>query len=418
MSNLRVLTLNHADVRGGGAAIAGYRLHLALTKAGIESSMLVGGKASHDDRVHELRQLRTVRRPIRAVTERLGLNELDGISAYGVQRRQDFRDCDVVHYHAIHGSWFSYPTMPTLTQAKPSALTLHDMWPLTGHCSFSFGCDRWKTGCGTCPHPEVFPAIRRDSTALEWKLKDRLWAHSRLTIVSPSTWLADIARRSMLGRFDIEVIPHGLDTEVFAPRDKVAARAALGLPADEPVMMFAAASVNDRRKGADLVIDAVRALPPSLRDQMIVVIMGDQGPQMKSALIGAGARVADFGFVPSDDLKAVLYSAADVFVFPTRADNSPLVVLESLACGTPVVAFDVGGISDMVRPGQTGSLAAPGDVESLTTELAALVEEPDEARRLGRNARQMAVTEFNEALAVQRHRRLYHRLLGSDEVSP
>ncbi|HWG72581.1 MAG TPA: glycosyltransferase [Acidimicrobiales bacterium] len=407
----RVLIINHADV-GGGAAIAGYRLHEALLQAGIASSMLVGTKGSHDETVAQLRAWRTVRRPLGAITKRLGLNELDGIGAYSVSRRQDFRSCDVVHYHAIHGSYFSYPVMPSLTKAKPAVISLHDMWPLTGHCSFSFECDRWRAGCGRCPHPEAFPSIRRDATAIEWRLKDRLWDASRMTVISPSAWLADMARESMLGRFEVEVIPHGIDTETFAPVDRSAARAALRLPPEGPVIMFAAASVTDKRKGADLVPGVLDRLPARTRRRCVVVLMGDRGPELGDTLRAAGYRVADFGYVASDNLKAALYSAADVFVLPTRADNSPLVVLESLACGTVVVAFAVGGVGELVRHDRTGLVAPAGDVEGLALCLSAVIDDAGLRSRLGDSAREMVLAEFTYKLAAERHRRLYDRVIG------
>jgi glycosyltransferase involved in cell wall biosynthesis len=409
--NPKVLLVNHAD-GGGGAAVAAHRLHVALRRAGVDSSMLVGTKTSHDVWISQLRQWRMVRRPIRAVTDRLGLNELDGIGAYTVGRRDDFEAADIVHYHAIHGSWFSYPVMPLLTRQKPSVMTLHDMWAFTGHCTFSFECGRWQSGCGHCPHPEAFPSIRRDATAVEWKFKDRVWSGSRLTIVSPSEWLAALARRSMLGRFPVTVIPHGIDTEVFRRIDPVAARTALRLPLDDPIVLFAASSVADRRKGADLVTSTLKGLPEPLRKRTTVALLGDGGPQMAAQLGETGCLVADLGYVASDRLKAVIYSAADVFVFPTRADNSPLVVLESLACGTPVASFDVGGVNELVHAGVTGLLAEPEDVVDLAVQLRRLLEDADLRGRLGDQARQTVVREFPQDLAADRHRQLYAELLG------
>jgi glycosyltransferase involved in cell wall biosynthesis len=380
--------------------------------------MVVGTKNTSDGDVAQLGSWRTVRRPLKAVTERMGLNELDGIGAYGLVHRDDFAAADLVHYHAIHGGWFSYPAMPRATKAKPSVLTLHDLWPLTGHCSFSFECDRWRHGCGSCPHPEVFPAIRRDATAVEWRVKDRVWAASSLSVVTPSAWLATIAAQSMLGRFPVEVIPHGIDTDVFAPTDRATARAALRLPVDQPIVMFAASSVADRRKGSDLVLGAVDALAPTTRKALTVILMGGHGEAMSARLVDAGCQVADFGYVASDRLQALLYSAADVFVFPTRADNSPLVALEALACATPVVSFDVGGVAEMVRHGVTGLLAPAGDIGALTEHLTTLLEDTSLGAELGHQGRSMVIEEHNEPLAARRHLELYARVLDRPGALP
>ncbi len=408
----RVLTVNHADTGAGGTAVAGYRLHRSLLDQGVDAHLIVGHRAGHDETVEQLRAWRTLRRPLKAALRRGGLNELDGVSAYTLRRHPAFRAAQVVHYHAIHGDYFSYPAMAALTAAKPSVLTLHDMWPLTGHCSFSFECDRWRTGCGSCPHPEVFPAVERDSTALEWRLKDRVWGASSLTVVSPSRWLADVARDSMLGRFDIEVIPHGIDTSTLRPVGRDAARQALGLPLEGPVLLFGAAFVADRRKGPDLFLEALAGLADTRRRSVTVALMGHWGRALGGQIAELGCSVADLGFVGTDRLKAVVYSAADAFVFTSRADNSPLTILESLACGTPVVAFDVGGVGELVRDGVNGLLAPAEDPGALSASLASLLGSADLAARLGAAARARVEEEHPATLAARRHLELYESVAG------
>lgn len=403
----RVLTVNHADAGAGGTAVAGYRLHRSLLERGVDARLIVGNRTTHDDSVEQLRAWRTLRRPLKAALRRVGLNELDGISAFSLSRHPSFLAAQVVHYHAIHGDYFSYPVMAHLTGARPSVITLHDMWPLTGHCSFSFGCGRWRSGCGSCPHLDAFPAVERDATALEWRLKDRVWAASRLTVVSPSRWLAGLARDSMLGRFEVEVVPHGIDTSTFAPVDRGAARRALGLPVDAPVLLFGAAFVADRRKGPDLFLNAVAKLPERHREATTVALMGHWGRSLGAEISKLGCAVADFGFVGTDRLKSVVYSAADAFVFTSRADNSPLTILESLACGTPVVAFDVGGVGELVGDGTNGLLAPPEDAEALSGAIATLIETPELAARLGSAARSRVESDHPEELAARRHIELY-----------
>lgn len=416
---LRVLLLNHADIVGGGAAVAGFRLHRSLLTAGVASTLLVGTKASTDPTVTELAQPPLVRRSLRKLGHEVGLNELDGVGAYGLHRSPLAQRADVIHAHAVHGSWFSYPAMARLSRRTPTVLTLHDMWPFTGHCSFSFECDRWRTGCGRCPHPEVFPAVKQDATAVEWRLKKAVWARSRLVVVSPSRWLAGLAAESMLGRFEVRVIPHGIDTAVFAPRPRDACRAALGIAPDRTALMFTAASLSGAaggdaadRKGADLLLAALRAAPPLLRERCSLILMGGQAEVMASTLRADGYDVAEVGYVVSDPLKSFVYSAADLFIFPTRADNAPLVVLESLACGTPVASFDVGGLAEMVRAGQTGTLATAADVAGFTAAIVELVEDPARLAAMRQTCRAVVEAEHGEARAAARHIELYEALLA------
>jgi glycosyltransferase involved in cell wall biosynthesis len=309
--------------------------------------------------------------------------------------------------------------MARISRTTPTVLTLHDMWPFTGHCTFSFGCDRWRTGCGSCPHPEVFPAVKRDATAVEWRLKEAVWARSRLAVVSPSRWLAGLAAESTLGRFAVHVIPHGIDTAEFAPRPRDVCRSALGIPEGRVALLFTAASLTGAaggdaadRKGADLLLAAFRLVPPELRERCSLLLMGGQGQAMAGALRSDGYHVIDVGYVVSDPLKSFVYSAADLFVFPTRADNAPLVVLESLACGTPAATFDVGGLADMVRPGATGTLAPAGDVAALTADLVALIRDPDHLAGMRPACRALVEAEHPAALAAARHIELYESLVA------
>ncbi len=416
---LRVLLLNHADVGYGGAAVAGFRLHRSLLAAGVDSTLLVGTKASSEPTVSALNTPPIVRRPLSKLGYEVGLRGLEGLGSYRLLRSPLVGEADVIHAHAVYGSWFSYPVLAPLSRRTPMVHTLHDMWTFTGHCSFSFGCERWRTGCGHCPHLDVAPKVRRDATAVEWRLKDALWSHSRLVIVSPSRWLAELAEQSMLSRFEVRVIPHGIDTDEFSPRPREACRAALGIGPGRTAVLFASASLQGAegidpadRKGADLLLAALRAVPPALRADCTLLLMGGGGQAMATVLRAEGYEVVDIGYVVSDPLKSFVYSAADVFVFPTRADNAPLVVLESLACGTPVASFDVGGLGEMIVPGTTGTLAPAGDVAHLTADLVALLEDPVRLAAMRPACRTLVETEHPAALAAARHIALYRELAG------
>lgn len=415
---MRVLQLNHADVVGGGAAIACYRLHTSLRRFGVDSRLCVGTKASADETVEVLRQPRGARRALVKVGHELGLNELGGIGAYQLAHSDAVREADVVHAHALEGGWFSYPAMIRISATKPTVMTLHDMWPLTGHCSFAYDCGRWRSGCGRCPHPDTFPSVKRDATWVEWRLKKAVWTRSDLTIVAPSRWLAEEAATSTMGRFPIHHVPLGIDEEVFAPQPRDARRDELGIPEGNLALMFAAASLGlsrsgeINRKGSDLLLAALEALPQGVRQTSSTILMGASGAAMGARLRDGGFHVVDAGYVPDDAEKAALYGAADVFVCPTRADNSPLVVLEAMACGTPVAAFDVGGVSELVRHGDTGMLVAPGDVIALGDALVTAAQDREALHAMGRRARALIELEHREALAVDRHRSLYEELVG------
>ena len=152
----------------------------------------------------------------------------------------------VLHLHNLHGGYFDLRALPALTARIPTIITLHDAWLFSGHCAHSLSCERWETGCGSCPALWTYPAVPRDRTAANWERKRALYDRSRLYVASPSTWLAERAKRSILSRAmrDLRVIPPGIDLTTFKPADRANARVALGLDPARPVALTFAAALQ------------------------------------------------------------------------------------------------------------------------------------------------------------------------------
>jgi glycosyltransferase involved in cell wall biosynthesis len=208
---MKVLQINQSDL-SGGAAIAGYRLHQGLLAQGIDSKLLVGRVTTKDDLVKPVPSKGILDRRLSRLSSKLGLNYVNLISSFNILKNSWYQEADILNFHNLHTGYFNYLATAKLTEAKPAVYTLHDMWSFTGHCAYSFDCDRWKIGCGKCPYPDTYPKIRRDSTDWEWKLKNWVYSKSNLTMVSPSRWLAQQAKQSMLNRFAIHYIPNGINT--------------------------------------------------------------------------------------------------------------------------------------------------------------------------------------------------------------
>jgi len=404
---MKILHVNQSDI-SGGAAIAAYRLHQGLLAQQVESHLLVGKVTIKSDRVAEIPRSRRVEAQLARLTNELGLNYLNHINTFGVSKHSFYKQSDILNFHNLHTGYFNYLAIPSLTKTKPAVFTLHDMWSFTGHCAYSYDCDRWKTGCGQCPYLEIYPAIRRDNTHLEWKLKDWVYSQSNLTIVTPSRWLTEQAQQSMLNRFSIHYIPYGIDTELYQPLDSEQCRAVLGIPTHKNVLMFGAESLSDNRKGGDLLFQALSCLPDALKADTVLLMIGSNSESISKAI---GMQTIELGYVGSDRLKAIAYSAADLFIFPTRADNLPLVLQESMACGTPMVSFKVGGVPDLVRPGITGYLATPEDADDFSIGIVQLLEDEALRDRMGRNCREIALEEYPLKLQAQRYLELYRQLL-------
>ena len=409
---MNILQVHGIDAGTGGGPIAMLRLQEGLRKAGVHSRILCPAPA-HTDSV-AIPRVRLEGR-LRAVCSRLGLNEVDSLGAFRVRHLPAYADADLLHLHCLHGGFFNYLTLPRLTKAKPAIYTLHDMWPFTGHCVHSFDCERWESGCGRCPYPQMPNAVRRDATWWEWKLKNWSYRRSNLTIVVPSTWMYRLARRSMLKDFHIQHIPHGVDTDMYKPLDPEVSRAALGIPPGKKVLLYMVRRMDPSHrvawmKGADLLVRAVQQMPASLKRETMLLLVGEGGEALARKLDIAATPL---GFVVSDRLKALVCSAADLLVLPSRAETFGLVLIESMACGTPAVAFSVGGVTDLVRPGITGFLAEPEDAKGLSEGIVQLLEDANARASLRLHCREIAVKEYHVDLYVNRHIALYQDALQS-----
>lgn len=406
---MNILHVNNSDI-SGGAAIAGYRLHQGLLSQGVNSRILVGSSVmTGSDRITAIpTEHSLMEKLLFHFTWSLGLNNVNCISTFNIPKHTFYIEADVLNFHNLHLFYFNYLAIPLLTKSKPAIFTLHDMWSFTGHCAYSYDCERWKTGCGKCPYLNTYPDVKIDNTRLEWKLKDWIYSHSHLNVVTPSTWLAEQAKQSILNRFPIHHIPYGIDTDVYQPLDPEQSREQLGIPIGKKVLMFGAVSLDDNRKGGDLLLLALSSLPASLKAETMLLTIGNSG---KAIAKEAGIATLNLGYVSSAQLKCTAYSAADVFIVPTRADNLPLVLQESMACGTPMVSFKVGGVSDLVRPGITGYLAKPEDTKDFCKGIVQLLEDQNLRAYMGQQCRTIALEEYSIELQAKRYIELYCQVL-------
>lgn len=406
---MKVLHINQSDI-SGGAALAGYRLHQGLLNQNIDSRLLVGTARTDDDRVSTFPRRLRLENQVSRFTRYLGLNYLNCVSSFEVQKDCVYQEADLLNFHNLHTGYFNYLAISSLTKRKPAVFTLHDMWSFTGHCAYSYDCERWKIGCGQCPDLNIYPSVSRDNTHLEWKLKDWTYKFSDLAIVTPSRWLTKQVKESMLNHFPIHFIPYGIDTEAYQPLEASQCRSLLDIPVRKRTLMFGAESLKDFRKGGDLLIKTLATLPESLKAEIILITLGNGGETIAKTL---GIQTLNLGYIGSDRLKAIAYSAADLFIFPTRADNSPLVLQESMACGTPMISFKIGGVSDLVRPNITGYLAAPEDTQDLCNGVMQLLEDQNLRERMSQQCRVIACAEYSLELQAQRYIELYSQLLKS-----
>jgi glycosyltransferase involved in cell wall biosynthesis len=410
---VKILHLNLSDYSAtGGTGIGMHRLHTALKRAGHQSKILCLVKQfQEEDSIYLDRSLliKGIERLLQKAERPWALPESSRVlSALSLKNHPLYQEADVITLHCIHENFLSYLGLPWLTQ-KPTIYYIHDMWAFTGQCHYSYECDRWQIGCGSCPH---LGTLKRDNTRLEWKLKKWAYDRSQLHIVTNSQWTQKRVRQSMLKQFPAFHIPHGLDTDIYSPYNAADCRKILGLPLDKKILMFGSLGLQDYRKGGDLLVAVLRGLPESVKAETVLMTMGRQ-----ESLPGAvDLPTFNYGFVEDDRLKAILYAAADLFLFPTRHETFGLVSTESMACGTPVIAFDVGGVSDGVRPEVTGLLAAAENVAEFRDCIVQLLADGALRDKLSRQCREIALNEYAFDLLAPRHVEVYQQAMRSHQV--
>ncbi len=386
-----VLQVSPRDVFGGAESVA-WNLAEGARRRGLQSWLAVGHKTSRDANVFAIPQpvesygfwgrfwLRTHARfrnsrrrgayrmatisrwlaePMRAWERRNGIEDFRFPGCSKLLQLGPLQP-DVIHCHNLHGGYFDLRLFPGLSPQLPIVLTLHDSWLLTGHCSHSMECDRWKRGCGSCPDLTLYPAVARDATAHNWRRKRNIYAASRLYVATPCRWLMDRVERSMLaaGVVESRVIPNGVDLTVFCPGDRYDVRSRLDLPHDARILLFAANQWirESRAKDYATLRDAVSQIGTRMPGRRVIMVaLGETAPNER---IGN----ADIQFVPFQKDPAVVadfYRAADVYVHSAHVDTFPTTILEALACGTPVVATAVCGIPEQINGWRTEATANP-----------------------------------------------------------
>jgi len=434
----RVLQVSTADLGGGAERIA-VDLHAAYADAGWSSRLMVGHRHGDlpgvlaipgDEARHPVARAGVaVAGRLRPAAPRLA-TVVAGASqplrtVHRLQGREDFAypgsravveaaaDADLVHAHNLHGRYFDLRLLAELSRRAALLLTLHDAWLMTGHCAHSIDCDRWRTGCGSCPDLTLYPSVARDATAANYRRKQRIFGSSAgIRVAAPSRWLLDRVQDSMLAEHlvDARVIHNGVDLATFAPRPTEAAKAALGLPADQPMVLGVGTGLRANAykdyptlEAALRVVGDDPAAPPTH-----VVLLGDNHPELRLGTV----TVRFVAGVIGDAAVSGYYDAADVVVHAARSDTFPTAVLEALASGVPVLASAVGGIPEQVGTGAEagGRMVPPGDPAALAQGLAGLLADPAGRRAFGAQARRLAESRFD----VRRQHAAY--LAWADEI--
>lgn len=410
---MKILHLSTSDIDNGGARAA-YRLSQGLQSLGCSSQMLVRAKFSADNMVISEKSLLTKLGPtMSGLPLRLYPKYTSGMFSPQwfpdvVASRATQINPDIINLHWVCNGFLRIETLAKFQ--KPLVWTLHDMWTFTGGCVYTQECENYKQSCGNCP--QLGSDRQNDLSNWVWQRKEKAWKNLNLTIVTPSHWLAKCAASSsLLKDTRIEVIPNGLDTDKYKPIAKSVARSILGLSEDKQLILFGAMNATgDSRKGFNFLQSALQNLSQSgWGENVELVIFGSSKP---SNHIEFGFNSHYLGKLSDDISLALVYSAADVFVAPSMQDNLPNTVMEALACGTPCVAFDIGGMPDMIDHHQNGYLVTPFEIDDLVQGIIWVLEDQERHQKLQHHARDKSLREFANEVQARRYLSLYEDITG------
>lgn len=411
---MRVIHLSYSDAIGG-ASKAAYRIHRALIEVGVESRMWVNRgilgdqtvesfAAAKMEKIRLFLQTQVGRLPnLLLKTKNLNTHSAQCINSNWVERINS-SDADLVHLHWVQEEMLSIEDIGRIK--KPIVWTLHDMWAFSGaeHYSEDY---RWRDGYHKSNRPAYESGF--DLNSWTWRRKKKAW-RSPMQIVAPSEWLGKCVKESsLMGSWPVEVIPNCIDTECWRPITKPMARELLKLPANVPLVLFGAiGGGKDSRKGFDLLLDALNCLNKSENKLNIeLVVFGQLAPKKP---FNINHPIHYLGHLYDDISLQILYSAVDTIVIPSRQDNLPNTGLEALACGTPVVAFEVGGLQDIVIHLKNGYLAKKFEPKDLARGILYIIDN----LKLGNfsdSARLKALANFENNIVASKYREIYEEVL-------
>ena len=425
MSNQPLKVLSVCTSLGGGAGRAAYRIHQGVRNLGVDSQMLLKGGKNNDPYIitldefvphnifykafdwtrnkvkNKIQHFQWNRYPNR---DNNFMSDLRSTDIHGALKKLDY---DVLHLHWINQRFLPLEELPT---DKPIIWTLHDSWPFCGICHYFFKCDGYKQQCGCCPllHSER----NNDLSNRIWQKKARIYKKLNLHIVSPSRWLADCAKQSsLLGQFPVSVIPNCLDVTEFRPlQDKEFSprwRKFQEKRFEKPFILYGAMNAaTDKRKGFANLLSALKKLESQdICNDVELIVFGAEKSELN---INIHFPIHYVGYVYDTQELVSLYNLADVMIVPSLTENLSCAVMESLSCGTPVVAFNIGGNGDMIEHKKNGYLAQEKDDSDLAAGILWCLKN-NVNNRLGLAGREKVLHDYTFDVVCRKYTELYQK---------
>ena len=397
---MKIVILNTSE-RTGGAAVAAGRLGKALEQAGIQVDKLV----RKDTWLNRFRFY--WERLIIFLCNHLNRKNLFAVSiantGMDLSGHPLVKDADIIHLHWINQGFLSLKDIEELVKLnKPIVWTMHDLWPATAICHYPGGCEKYISNCYQCPMLKRNPFF--DLAASVFKEKGKIGL-SKITFVGCSRWLSGKAKKSYLLRDKTVLsIPNPIDTEVYHPMDQDMTRELLGLPSGKRLLLFGALNVTDKRKGIDYLIEALRKIE---KQDVELVVFGQAKDDIRDLF---PVSIHSMGYLSDESKIVALYNAVDMFITSSLEENLPNTIMESMACGTPCVGFEIGGIPEMIDHKINGYVASYKDASDLANGIRWVLEHEDQ-QALSDACVKKVQENYTEEVVAKQYMALYKHLL-------
>ncbi len=314
---------------------------------------------------------------------------------------------DLIHLHNLHGYYLNLSFVNFLKKMSiPVIWTLHDGWSMTGRCAYCFDCEKWEVGCGNCPDLSLYPKTFIDTSSFMWKKKKNYFLSGwNPIIICPSQWLADRVKESYLKEYQVKVIPNAVDIGAFKSKNKNTIRKKYGIPIGKKVILCLAADLEDERKGVKYFFESLKYITAN---NWMVVTVGKVTNYDKIKEIDI--EIKQMGYINDKDEISDVYNIADIFCISSLDDNFPTTVLEAMACGIPVVGFNVGGIPEQVTE-ECGIIVKSKDVKALGKAMERLLANDEMRKNFGENCRKRVLQNYSIEKFTDDYVGLYNEVL-------
>lgn len=413
---MHVLIVNTSE-RIGGAAIAANRLMEALKANGVKARMLVRDKQTSSMTVSSIPSSWLL--PLKFVWERFVIFLANGLKKRNIFQVDiantgtditdsfEFEQADIIHLHWVNQGFLSMKNLKKIADSgKPVVITMHDMWYFTGICHYSGNCHKYEVGCNHCPLL-TNGGYGKDWAQRVFEQKMDMLRGRRVAFIGCSRWISDLAQQSVLtqGQFVMN-IPNAIDTKVFRKTDKTEARRKWNLPTEGRLILFGSQRITDERKGFRHLAEALKIINKS-GEKLSLIVLGSQSEAVKNQI---PYDVYPIDYISNEYDIVELYNAADLYVTSSLQDNLPNTIVEAMACGTPCVGFNVGGIPEMIDHKANGYVAHYKDAEDFARGIMWCLN-AENYSRLCSAAYEKAINTYSQDVIAHKYIEVYNMML-------